>query len=114
MKPFPFAAALLAAGLLASAAPAETPNRLLTILTAPEPQTQLMAMVLTMNAIAAGAEAELLLCGPAGDIALKAAPETATAGQPPKGASPQGLMQKMMAEAGLKVQVCAISLPGKG
>ena len=114
MKPFPFAAALLAAGLLASAAPAETPNRLLTILTAPEPQTQLMAMVLTMNAIAAGAEAELLLCGPAGDIALKAAPETATAGQPPKGASPQGLMQKMMAEAGLKVQVCAIYLPGKG
>lgn len=114
MKPFPFAAALLVAGLLASAAPAETPNRLLTILTAPEPQTQLMAMVLTMNAIAAGAEAELLLCGPAGDIALKAAPETATAGQPPKGASPQGLMQKMMAEAGLKVQVCAIYLPGKG
>lgn len=114
MKPFPFAAALLAASLLASAAPAETPNRLLTILTAPEPQTQLMAMVLTMNAIAAGAEAELLLCGPAGDIALKAAPETATAGQPPKGSSPQGLMQKMMAEAGLKVQVCAIYLPGKG
>ncbi|HBD90709.1 MAG: hypothetical protein A2092_18350 [Rhodobacteraceae bacterium GWE1_64_9] len=114
MKPFPFAAALLAVGLLASAARAETPNRLLTILTAPEPQTQLMAMVLTMNAIAAGAEAELLLCGPAGDIALKAAPETATAGQPPKGASPQGLMQKMMAEAGLKVQVCAIYLPGKG
>lgn len=114
MKPFPFAAPLLAAGLLASAAPAETPNRLLTILTAPEPQTQLMAMVLTMNAIAAGAEAELLLCGPAGDIALKAAPETATAGQPPKGASPQGLMRKMMAEAGLKVQVCAIYLPGKG
>ncbi|MDZ7908909.1 MAG: hypothetical protein U5N10_12240 [Gemmobacter sp.] len=114
MKPFLFAAPLLAAGLLASAAPAETPNRLLTILTAPEPQTQLMAMVLTMNAIAAGAEAELLLCGPAGDIALKAAPETATAGQPPKGASPQGLMQKMMAEAGLKVQVCAIYLPGKG
>lgn len=114
MKPFPFAAAMLTVGLLASAAPAETPNRLLTILTAPEPQTQLMAMVLTMNAMAAGAEAELLLCGPAGDIALKAAPETATAGQPPKGASPQALMQKMMAEAGLKVQVCAIYLPGKG
>lgn len=31
------------------------------ILTAPEPQTQLMSMVLTMNAIAA--EAEMLLCG---------------------------------------------------
>ena len=98
---------------LAATAHAESPNKLVTILTAPEPQTQLMAMVLTMNAIAAGAEAEMLLCGPAGDIALKAAPESATAGQPPKNASPQGLMKMMMEKSGLKVQVCAIYLPGK-
>ena len=113
MKPIPLAAPLLAL-IIAGAAAAETPNRLVTILTAHEPQTQLMTMVLTMNAIAAGAEAEMLLCGPAGDIALKEAPETATAGQPPQGASPQGLMKKMMEESGLKVQVCAIYLPGKG
>ncbi|MDR5652276.1 hypothetical protein [Ruixingdingia sedimenti] len=113
MKPIRLAAPLLAL-TLAGAVQAETPNRLLTILTAPEPQTQLMAMVLTMNAIAAGAEAEMLLCGPAGDIALKEAPATATAGQPPKGASPQGLMKTMMEKSGLKVQVCAIYLPGKG
>ena len=99
---------------LAAPAMAEGPNRLLTILTAPEPQTQLMAMVLTMNAIAAGADAELLLCGPAADIALRDAPESATAGQPPRGASPQGLMSMMMAQNGLKVQVCAIYLPGLG
>lgn len=98
----------------ATAAQAEGPNRLLTILTAAEPQTQLMAMVLTMNAMAAGAEAEVLLCGPAGDIALREAPASATAGQPPKDASPQGLMKMMMAKNGLKVQVCAIYLPGKG
>lgn len=105
----------LAASLLTGgAALAEGPNKLLTLLTAPEPQTQLMAMVLTMNAIAAGAEAEVLLCGPAGDIALKDAPASATAGQPPKDASPQGLMAMMMAKNGLKVQVCAIYLPGKG
>jgi hypothetical protein len=110
-------AATAAAAMMAAAtvpAQAESPNRLVTILTAPEPQTQLMAMVLTMNAMAAGAEAEMLLCGPAGDIALKDAPETATAGQPPKGASPQGLMKIMMEKNGLKVQVCAIYLPGKG
>lgn len=95
------------------AAHAEGPNKLVTILTAPEPQTQLMAMVLTMNAMTVGAEAEVLLCGPAADIALKAAPETATAGQPPKNASPQGLMKLMMEKSGLKVQVCAIYLPGK-
>jgi intracellular sulfur oxidation DsrE/DsrF family protein len=109
---------LLAAALiplsLAMPAMAEGPNRLITILTAPEPQTQLMAMVLTMNAIAAGAEAEVLLCGPAADIALRDAPATATAAQPPRGASPQGLMAMMMADRGLKVQVCAIYLPGLG
>jgi len=99
---------------LATTAQAESPNKLITILTAPEPQTQLMAMVLTMNAMAAGAQAEMLLCGPAGDIALQDAPASATAGQPPKDASPQGLMKMMMAQKGLKVQVCAIYLPGKG
>lgn len=107
------AASVLSLGC-AAAAHAEDPNKLVTILTAPEPQTQLMAMVLTMNAIGAGAKAEVLLCGPAGDIALKDAPETATTGQPPKGASPQGLMKMMMEKSGLKVQVCAIYLPGKG
>ena len=108
------AATAVALGLaFGTAAMAEGPNKLVTILTAPEPQTQLMAMVLTMNAIAAGAEAEMLLCGPAGDIALKDAPASATAGQPPRDASPRGLMKMMMEKNGLKVQVCAIYLPGK-
>ncbi len=98
---------------LAPAANAEDPNRLITILTAPEPQTQLMAMVLTMNAMAAGADAEMLLCGPAADIALKEAPASATTGQPPRDASPQGLMKMMMEKNGLSVKVCAIYLPGK-
>lgn len=112
---FRIAASALMLGLAATAAQAQdTPNRLVTILTAPEPQTQLMAMVLTMNAIAAGAEAQMLLCGPAGDIALTDAPQTATAGQPPRDASPQGLMRMMMDQHGLSVQVCAIYLPGKG
>lgn len=106
-------ASALALGM-ASTAQADDPNKLITILTAPEPQTQLMAMVLTMNAMGAGAEAEMLLCGPAADIALKDAPAGATAGQPPKDASPQGLMKMMMEKQGLKVQVCAIYLPGKG
>lgn len=99
----------------AAAAPVkvENANRLLTILTADDPQTQLMAMVLTMNAINAGAEAQMLLCGPAGDIALKEAPESATKGQPPQDASPQGLMRAMIEKNGLKVQTCALYLPGK-
>lgn len=104
-------AAALAAPVPASAQD-EVPS-LVTILTAPEPQTQLMAMVLTMQSMQQGADAHVLLCGPAGDIALKEAPAGATAPQEPKGMSPQGLMQKIMA-SGASVEVCAIYLPNKG
>ena len=91
----------------------DSPPNLVTVLTAPEPQTQLMAMVLTMQSIQKGANAHVLLCGPAGDMALKEAPASATEPQKPKGMSPQGLMGKIM-ETGAKVEVCAIYLPNKG
>lgn len=106
-------AAATALALPALPAAADDMARLVTILTAPEPQTQLMAMVLTMQAVQQGARARILLCGPAGDIALKDAPAGATAPQPPRDMSPQGLMRKIM-ETGAPVEVCAIYLPGKG
>jgi len=90
------------------------PDTLVTVLTAPEPQTQLMAMVLAMQAAKQGAAPHVMLCGPAGDIALKDAPEAATAPQPPKGMSPKALLKKIAAMPGAKVEVCAIYLPGKG
>lgn len=108
------AAAGVAFSAAAEEAPKTTPETLVTILTAPEPQTQLMAMVLSMQAAQQGATPHILLCGPAADIALKDAPESATAGQPPKNMSPQGLMTKIMTLPGAKVEVCAIYLPGKG
>lgn len=89
------------------------PDSLVTIITSDNAQTQLMGMVLTMQSIKAGANAHMLLCGPGGDLALKDAPESATAGQPPMDMSPQGLMQQIM-KAGGTVEVCAIYLPGKG
>ena len=109
------AAALTAAAVTAPALPAaaDEAKTLVTLITAAEPQSQLMGMVLTMAAMQQGATAHVLLCGPAGDIALREAPETATAPQPPRGASPQGLMQAIMAE-GATVEVCAIYLPGRG
>jgi hypothetical protein len=55
----------------------------------------------------------MLLCGPAGDIALKDVPASATAGQPMRDAGPQGLIRMMMEKNGQKVQVCAIYLPSK-
>lgn len=97
----------------AGAAQAEDAKKLVTIVTTPEAQTQLMAMVLTMNAAKAGAKAHILLCGPAADIALKDAPASATAPQPPMKMSPQGLMKIIMEKTGAKVEVCAIYLPGK-
>jgi len=107
------AAALGLASLVAPAAQASDAENLVTILTSDEPQTQLMSMVLTMQSMKAGAGAYVLLCGPAGDLALKDAPQAATAPQPPKGMSPQALMRKIMAQGGT-VEVCAIYLPGKG
>jgi predicted peroxiredoxin len=92
---------------------ADERKRLVTILTAPDAQTQLMAMVLSMQSLKKGATVDMLLCGPAGDIALKAAPKSATAPQKPKGMSPQKLMKAIMAQGGT-VEVCAIYLPNKG
>jgi len=106
-------AALAAVTLAGPVGAQETPETLVTILTAPEPQTQLMAMVLAMQAAQQGAAPHILLCGPAGDIALKDAPETATAPQPPRGMSPKGLLTRIAALPGAKVEVCAIYLPGK-
>ena len=112
----PFAVALaaaLAAGLAPAPAQAETLHPLVTVVTAEHPQTQLMAMVLTMQAIEQGHEVRVLLCGPAGDIALRDAPDSATAPQPPRDMSPQGLLQAAIG-SGTRVEVCAIYLPGLG
>ncbi|WP_372424348.1 hypothetical protein [Salinarimonas chemoclinalis] len=105
---------LLAATALGLAIPAlaqDAKAPLVTVVTAENPQTQLMAMVLTTQALQQGHAVDVLLCGPAGDIARVDAPESATAGQPPRGASPQGLMRAAM-DAGAAVRVCAIYLPG--
>ena len=61
-----------------------------------------------------GAAPHILLCGPAGDIALKDAPASATAPQPPRDMSPKGLLGKIAEMPNAKVEVCAIYLPGKG
>lgn len=105
--------AVITALALGTAATAQEKPGLVTILATGEPQTQLMSMVLTMQAMQQGSDAHVLLCGPAGDLALQDAPAAATAPQKPKGMSPQGLMQKIM-EAGATVEVCAIYLPNKG
>ncbi len=110
MRNLLLSAAICLAAPLAAQAEA---GKLVTVVTSPQPQTQLMAMVLTMQALRAGAQTRILLCGPGGDIALREAPETALAPQPPRGMSPQGLLRAAM-EGGAAVEVCAIYLPGRG
>ena len=107
-------AATAPSAVTALPAAANDSRNLVTILTTPEPQTQLMAMVLRLNTMQQGATAQILLCGPADDIALKDTPASATAGQPSRVSSPQGLMRTMMDNHDVKVGVCAISLPGMG
>lgn len=107
-------AALAASLLTVGSVSAQESGPLLVVVTSPEPQVQLMSMVLTMQAAEQGAKARVLLCGSAGDMALRDAPEGATTGQPPKDMSPQGLMRTIMEKTDTKVEVCAIYLPGKG
>jgi predicted peroxiredoxin len=80
---------------------------LLTIVTSPNPQTQLMSMVLSVKALAKGAKVDILLCGPAGDIATKGSKEVILK---PKNMSAQMLL-KMMIKKGVSVKVCPLYLP---
>ena len=101
------------AAIMALPAVAENDASLVTVISSGDAQTQLMAMVLTTQAVEQGETAHMLLCGPGGDIALSDAPESATAGQPPRDMSPQGMLQMLMGR-GVTVEVCAIYLPGMG
>ena len=105
---------LAAATAISAPVQAEEAKNLVTVVTSPDAQTQLMSMVLTMQSVQQGAKAQILLCGPAADMALKEAPESATAPQKPKDMSPQGLMKMIMDKTDTKVEVCAIYLPNKG
>ena len=110
-----FVAAATACALVAGAALADDTPDLVTVISTADAQSQLMGMVLTMQAVQQGATAHILLCGPAADIALRdGAPDSATAPQPPRGMSPRGLMQTILDKTPTKAEVCAIYLPGKG
>jgi len=113
MRSFKILAAALCLALPATTALAQEAAPLVTVVTAENPQTQLMAMVLTGQAMGQGHAVRVLLCGPGGDMALADAPEGVTAAQPPMGASPQGLLTQLL-DNGATVEVCAIYLPGLG
>ncbi len=115
-KTLPALAFALMAGLACTsvanaAAAAEQPKpNLFVVVTSADPQTQGMAMVLTMESVRQGAKVQVLLCGPGGDMALKGSPQTALK---PKNVTPQAMLGKAM-EMGVTVEVCALYLPNAG
>ncbi|PID45356.1 MAG: hypothetical protein CSB47_09040 [Proteobacteria bacterium] len=81
------------------------------VVTSPDRQTQMMAMVLSMQTLSKHNKAvNMVLCGAAGDLSLK---ETKTEVVKPVGLSPSQLLGKII-QLGAKVEVCPLYLPNAG
>ena len=91
-------------------APSPETAPVLTVLTREDPQTQLMALILTRASAQQGVPGRVLLCDKAGDLALAEPPEAATRPLAPRNMSPHSLLGTLI-EDGVTVQVCAIYLP---
>ena len=89
---------------------AEKGQDMLFIVTSPDPQTQMMSMVLSTQSFKKGASVSILLCGPGADITVKGSKETTFK---PIDKSPQILLKDLV-DNGVSVQVCPLYLPSKG
>lgn len=101
----------LVVGVVA-AARASGDQRLLVILTSAETETQAMTLVLSNQVARSGTAVHLLLCGPAGDLALREPPAQASRTVTPKGMSVTSLLAALKSK-GAAVDVCAIYLPNR-
>ncbi|MGF1529474.1 MAG: hypothetical protein ACFCBW_22230 [Candidatus Competibacterales bacterium] len=97
--------ALLAAE--AEDAPGAEVKGVFVVVSSPDPQTQMMAMVLSNQVLNQGKTVQVLLCGPGGDLALAEGEEVRFK---PRDLSPQMLLKRLM-EHQVTVEVCAIYLP---
>jgi len=82
---------------------------LFVVVTTPDAQTQMMAMVLSTQTVKQGKSVRMLLCGPAGELAVKNSPQTMLK---PIQKSPQMLLQGLI-KSGVIVEVCPLFLPNK-
>lgn len=81
------------------------------MVTTPDHQSQLMAMVLSLQTLKKHEKkVNMVLCGPAGELALKS---TKTPKLKPRNVSPTMLLNKIM-KLGAKVSVCPLYLPNAG
>ncbi|NLK66131.1 MAG: hypothetical protein GX282_01475 [Campylobacteraceae bacterium] len=80
------------------------------VVTSPNTQTQMMAMVIASNVLEQGKDLRIVLCGEAGDLALK---DSVSEPQKPANKSPKDLLG-MFISKGVDVKVCPLYLPNKG
>jgi len=90
----------------------QKPASVFTVVTSAEPETQLMALILSKTAADQDAPVRILLCDKGGDLALKTPPNISLNPLAPKNMSPAGLLRKLVS-SGVKVDVCAIYLPNR-
>lgn len=96
--------------IVLGATPSFAGQPILSLLSAPSPESQAFSLSLANQLQAAGNPVELLLCGEAGDIALKTPPAALTAPITPQGGSIQMLTERFLKQGG-KISLCAIYLP---
>ncbi len=99
---------LFALGATQQISAGEMAKGLNVMVTSPDNQTQLMAMVLSLQTIKKhDKKINMVLCGPAGVLALK---DTVTPKLKPLNVSPTMLLNKIM-KLGANVSVCPLYLP---
>lgn len=86
---------------------ADNAKNLMVIVTTEDSLTQFMSMVLSVESHAKGANVGILLCGKAGDLAIKGSKEVFFK---PKNVSPQMLLNKLI-KNGVEVGICPPYLP---
>lgn len=92
----------------ADSAPIGEGQDLFVVVSSASAQTQMMAMVLSNQAVAKGASVRVLLCDAGGELAVTGA---SFPGFGPQNRTAQDLLQNLMRQ-GATVEVCAIFLPG--
>jgi len=111
MKKLIATVALGAILVLPSVLSADQAKGLNVLINSGNPQTQAMAMVLSIMSIKKhNKEVNIVLCGPAGDIADKNIKSTPVKRPDGKAISPQQNLQ-MLIKLGAKVEVCPLYLP---
>jgi predicted peroxiredoxin len=89
------------------AASVDNTKGIFVILTDEEPMTQMMALVLSTQTFEQGKSLQILLCGPAGKLAIKNSKQTMFK---PINKSPQMLLAELIVR-GVQVEVCPLFLP---